>query len=176
MPKTNTQLGSFTSYILVSFSHSSACSSAAGKVKRRRVCANCGRELATFERELAVEREFVAEVLATRQRLAVLFKIDSGRPPETLRRAKQAEFDRLKARLQALDRRHGGSLRLDRWLALPLNNARLNTVATYHELLPGFEALLHQHGDDMEAFFCEIESLRRLEGGARLARLRELAR
>lgn len=133
------------------------------------------RELTSFERELAVERAFVAEVLATRQRLAVLYKIDSGRPPEVLRRAKQAEFERLKTRLLALERRQDGSLRLDRWLAQPLNNARLNTVATYHELLPRFEALLRRHDGDFEAFFREIESLRRLEGAARLARLQELA-
>jgi len=133
------------------------------------------RELTSFERELAVERAFVAEVLATRQRLAVLYKIESGRPAEELRRAKQAEFGRLKTQLRALDRRHGGSLRLDRWLAQPLNNARLNTVATYHELLPYFEALLRRHDGDFEAFFREIEGLRRLEGRARLARLKELA-
>lgn len=133
------------------------------------------RQLATFERELAVEREFVAEVLATRQRLAVLYKIESGRSPAELRRGKLAEFERLKQRLHALDHRHGGSLRLDRWLAQPLNNARLNTVATYHELLPCFEALLRRHDGDFEAFFREIEGLRRLEGRARLARLKELA-
>jgi predicted aminopeptidase len=42
-------------------------------------------ELAASELELVVESEFVAEVLATRERLAVLYKIDSGRPPEVLR-------------------------------------------------------------------------------------------
>jgi predicted aminopeptidase len=133
------------------------------------------RQLATFEKDLAVEREFVAEVLATRQRLAALYKIESGRPAAELRRAKQAEFERLKKRLHALDHRHGGSLRLDRWLAQPLNNARLNTVASYHELLPYFEAMLRRHDGDFEAFFREIEGLRRLEGRARLAKLRELA-
>lgn len=133
------------------------------------------RELAGLEADLAVEREFVAEVLATRQRLRVLYKHDSSRPVEELRYAKQAEFERLKMRLHALDRRHGGSLRLDRWLAKPLNNARLNTVATYHALLPFFEALLRRHDGDFEAFFREIESLRWLEGQARLTRLKELA-
>jgi predicted aminopeptidase len=131
--------------------------------------------LAAFERELQVEREFVAELLATRQRLAVLYKIESGRPAGELRKAKQAEFERLKARLRALDRRHGGLLSLDRWLSQPLNNARLNTAATYHELQPCFEALLRRHDGDFEAFFREIDGLRRLEGAARLARLQELA-
>ncbi len=154
-----------------------ALATAVGQEGARRWLRERGRlrELATFERELAVEREFVAEVLATRQRLAVLYKIDAGRPPEELRRAKQSEFERLKTRLRVLDRRHGGSLRLDRWLAQPLNNARLNTVAAYHELLPHFEALLRRHAGDFEAFFRDIDSLRRLEGRARLARLKELA-
>ncbi len=154
-----------------------ALATAVGQDGARRWLRACGRqrELATFERELSVEREFVAEVLATRQRLAVLYKIGSGRPAEELRRAKQAEFERLKTQLRALDRRHGGSLRLERWLAQPLNNARLNTVASYHELLPYFEALLRRHDGDFEAFFREIEGLRRLEGRARLVRLKEIA-
>jgi predicted aminopeptidase len=134
------------------------------------------RELAAFERELAVERAFVAEVLATRQRLEEVYQAGSARPVEELRRAKQAELERLRSRLQALDQRHGGSLKLDRWLALPLNNARLNTVATYHELLPLFEALLRRHGGVGEAFFGEIDRLRKLEGRARRQRLEELAR
>jgi len=132
-------------------------------------------DLANYERELKFERGFVAEVLATRERLSNLYRTGSDRAPEALRSAKEAEFDRLKTRLHSLDRRHGGSPLLDRWLALPLNNARLNTIASYHELLPKFEALMARHSGDLEAFFREVAALRRWRAVDRHHKLEELA-
>ena len=44
-------------------------------------------------------------------------------------------------------------------LKLTWNNARLNTLATYYKLVPGFERLLKQCGGNVEAFYREVEKL-----------------
>jgi predicted aminopeptidase len=47
-------------------------------------------------------------------------------------------------------------------LKLVWNNARLNTLATYHTLVPGFERLLKQCGGDHEAFYKAVEGMKDL--------------
>ena len=42
------------------------------------------------------------------------------------------------------------------------NNARLNTLATYHDLVPGFERLLRENHGDVEAFYAAVEKLKPL--------------
>lgn len=120
-----------------------------------------GQDLATYEKDMRVEQAFVQEVLRTRTELDELYHRPFASDDER-RAAKQAAFASLKKRLHAMNRRMGLSLKVDRWFQKPLNNARLNTLATYYDLVPGFEALLHRHGGDLEAFFTEVQSLRRL--------------
>lgn len=47
----------------------------------------------------------------------------------------------------------GGDAAYDAWFAAPLNNARLNSVATYYDLVPGFERLLAADGGDLDRFY-----------------------
>jgi predicted aminopeptidase len=55
---------------------------------------------------------------------------------------------------KATDVQDGSDVRLT-W-----NNARLNTVATYHSLVPGFEKMLRGCGGDVEFFYSEVEKMR----------------
>ena len=65
-------------------------------------------------------------------------------------------------------------MKIERWFAKPVNNARLATLSTYYELLPGFEALLTQNGGDLEKFFKEVEAMKRLPHRVRTERIRSL--
>ena len=47
----------------------------------------------------------------------------------------------------------------DDWFAADLNNARLNSVATYYDFVPGFERLLELTGGDLEKFYQAVERL-----------------
>ena len=47
----------------------------------------------------------------------------------------------------------------DRWFQRPINNARLNTVATYFTLVPAFQQLLAKHGGDLPAFYAEAKAV-----------------
>jgi predicted aminopeptidase len=132
-------------------------------------------ETAAYDNYLARLRrtdQFVHLVMNTRTRLAALYGDDvtkegtvkatkqrSGVPPEELRQQKQAAFDDLHKQYAQLRAQWGGDPEYDGWFALPLNNAQLNSVATYYDLLPGFERLLKLNGDNLEKFYQAAEDL-----------------
>ncbi len=127
-------------------------------------------ELAKYEKDIRVEEEFVREVLQTREELKTVY--EASYPDDTARRqAKQTTLDRLRARLGAMNRRHGGSLKIDRWYQKPVNNARLNTLSTYNSLVPAFETLLRESGGDIDVFLKRMEALRGLAPKERRAAL-----
>ena len=86
---------------------------------------------------------------------------------------KKAEvFTRLAAELHALERREGVTVPLyEEWIARGLNNARLASVATYFDCVPGFMRLLHEQDDDLPRFYAAARSLAELPRAERHARL-----
>lgn len=125
-------------------------------------------ELKTYEAETGLHREFIRLVLETRVRLEQIYK--SG-TPEKMRAQKEAELKALRTNANMLKARWGGVLAVDRWFASPVNNARLNTLATYYDLVPGFEALLTQCGGDMGEFCKRVEAMKSLTPKERKAAL-----
>ncbi|TLY96323.1 MAG: hypothetical protein E6K44_01610 [Gammaproteobacteria bacterium] len=57
------------------------------------------------------------------------------------------------------------------WIAAGLNNARLASVSTYFDCLPGFTRLLAQAGDDLARFYAAARELTRQPRAVRHARL-----
>ena len=55
-----------------------------------------------------------------------------------------------------------GESPFENWVASPINNAKLNSVAAYNELLPEFEALLAR-SSDMHTFFQRCSDLAELD-------------
>ena len=49
----------------------------------------------------------------------------------------------------------------DDWIAAPINNAKINTIDTYYDLVPGFNARLDELGGELPMFYREVESMRR---------------
>jgi len=149
-----------------------AFATAVGQEGARRWLRARGRmkELAQYEKEMRVEREFIKLVLETREELKDIYsRIYCSREPELLQ--KEKAFTRLRQRALALDASHGGSLKIERWFKKPVNNARLATVSSYYEMLPGFEALLKQRGGDLEQFMADIGAMRRLKHDERRQRI-----
>ena len=141
-----------------------AFATAVGQEGARRWLKSRGRlkELAVFEKELRVEREFIALILKTREELKEAYQQSASSGREAQLRAKHQLLERLRSRALKLDHQHGGSLKIERWFKKPVNNARLATVSSYYEMLPGFEALLRQHGGDLGSFFEGVKSMSRL--------------
>ncbi len=100
-------------------------------------------ELERFRAAQARNREFIASLAATRERLAALYRGDL--PREAKLEAKRAELERLRAAWPG---------------AIPAgaDNAFLASVAVYTDLVPAFEKLLAESGS-LERFYAEVKKL-----------------
>ena len=126
--------------------------------------------------------QFVTLVTNARQQLALLYTNAPSAPSAdvmaqsvTLRTGKQKALRELREGYEQLKTKWGGSTAYDEWFRRSLNNAQLNTVDTYHQLVPAFRAVLREKAGNLEAFYLAIESLRKLDKPARRARLTALA-
>jgi predicted aminopeptidase len=127
-----------------------------------------------YERDKRIEAEFVALLAQTRGELQVLYTQTNALTTEQLRASKAAAFERMQQRRAALKQSWGGARDYDNWFCQPLNNALLNTVDTYHHLVPSFAELLRRQAGDWEAFYREVKRLGRLPDTERKRQLREI--
>lgn len=118
--------------------------------------------------------QFIQLVLATRQRLQVLYS--QPLTPQLMRQRKAAEFERLRAEYRHLrDTQWAGDRRFDGWINAPLNNAKLLPIGLYDQWVPAFAALFKQVGGDWPAFYRAVERMGKLPVVERKAALRKLA-
>jgi len=116
------------------------------------------------------EEQFVALMLQTRERLARLYA--GGLPAAEMRRAKQAEFERLRGEYRRLrDGRWGGDRRYDAWVFGPLNNAKLLPFGLYHGWVGAFEEIFRSTGENWPRFYVEVQRLAHLPAAERHRRL-----
>ncbi len=128
--------------------------------------------LARYESGLAKDRDIVRLLLDTREKLHGLYG-QKKLPPAEMRKRKTAIFAQLHAGYLEIRRLHQGDSAYDRAFAKPWNNARLNTVATYYDLVPGFERLLQRQHGNLPAFYAAVAQMRMLSKKERRARLGE---
>jgi predicted aminopeptidase len=131
--------------------------------------------LTQYEAGLGQGVEFSRLIFHTRDELTTLYA-RTNLPPETMRSEKAAAFERLRASYGALKEKWGGRGEYDQWLAKELNNARLNTISTYYELVPGFTALLQKQDGDVEKFYREVRKLGRKDKDERQRQVKALGR
>jgi predicted aminopeptidase len=118
------------------------------------------------------EDQFADLVVETRSRLERMYgdvrdkkgRIRSARQPGNVPRnellvEKQRVFDEMRARYHELKQHWAGNPAYDNWFARPINNAKLNSVAAYHEFVPGFARLLELNQGDLNVFYREAERL-----------------
>jgi predicted aminopeptidase len=124
--------------------------------------------------ELRHTDEFVHLVATTRLQLLNLYgeELQEGKvkrakgkataPPEELRREKQRILDGLKQQYAKIRAQWGADTQYDEWFARQINNAQLNSVAAYYDLVPAFERLLASNGGDLEKFYQAADRLAKL--------------
>jgi predicted aminopeptidase len=100
---------------------------------------------------------FVGLILSARDELDQIYA--SPLPDEARRRAKAGVLAGVVTRYQDLRRAWGGYSGYDRWFAQPLTNAHVASVATYTELVPGFERLLAESGGNLPRFYAAVKRL-----------------
>lgn len=121
---------------------------------------------AQYEARLARERKIIGLLLHTRQELERLYA-DKSRGTEAMRQEKTAI---LRTMRREYAQSHGDS-RYDRAFSKPWNNARLNSVATYFDLLPGFERLLKREHGNLKTFHAAVGKMRPFTKDERRAQL-----
>src|SRR5688572_5687303 len=108
------------------------------------------------------EEDFVRLVMQAREELKRVYA-RSNESPAMLRIQKQEQIAKLRAEYAKVrDQEWGGYAGYDKWFQRPINNAQLNTVATYHHFVPSFRALLRKHDGDLEKFYMEVKALSKL--------------
>jgi predicted aminopeptidase len=118
------------------------------------------------------KHDFLALLLRRRADLARIYASDADDRQKLQEKAEV--FDALRADYQILKQHWGGYAGYDRWFASPLSNAHLALVATYHDLEPGFEALLRQT-PDFPQFYARVKALGALDKTERHRALRRLS-
>jgi predicted aminopeptidase len=119
--------------------------------------------------------QFVQLIARTREKLEKLYgderteegklKAAKVRPisdSKELRKRKQEVYAQLQKDYTELKKSWGGNSDYDAWFAAAVNNAQLNSVAAYYDLVPGFERLLALNDSDLEKFYVEAERLSKM--------------
>lgn len=96
----------------------------------------------------------------TRNKLQDLYK--KQMPLEEKRKAKIIIFSQLSQDYENWKLQHENYTGYDSWMSQGLNNAHLALIATYHELVPGFNRLLEKNNHQLDIFYREVEKLGRL--------------
>ena len=90
------------------------------------------------------------------------------------RQRKQEIIDGLRQDYAKLKASWGGNPEYDGWFSRPINNAKLNTIATYYELVPRFNRLLAKFNGDLPKFYAEVARMAKLSKEERDAILEKL--
>lgn len=119
---------------------------------------------ASYQMQAARKKDFLALLLKTRKALEANY---ASAADDKQKRARKTEiFQAMQSDYQILKKQWGGYAGYDRWFAEPLSNAHLALVATYHDMVPGFRALLSQE-KDLGKFYAAVRSLSSLEKAQR---------
>jgi predicted aminopeptidase len=116
----------------------------------------------SYREELRREHDFLNLVLATRHELENVY--EDARLTEAAKLQRKAEIiTQMRASYAKLKESWGVSKSgYDDWFSEPINNAKLNIVAAYFDLVPAFQAVLSAKGGDMEKFYQAVEELAKL--------------
>jgi predicted aminopeptidase len=118
------------------------------------------------------KQDFLALLLKYRDLLDANYK---GRGSDDDKRKRKAEiFQALKDEYQTLKTAWGGYSGYDRWFAEPLSNAHLASIATYHDFVPGFRAMLAQE-KSFTRFYDSVRAMAAMDKTARHQKLASFA-
>jgi len=129
-------------------------------------------EYRRYEALVQDRREMAALISEFRDRLQQMYR---RRLPDTVKRRQKAElFKKLRQEFE-FRRRHRKPLALfSGWFEAPLNNAKLVSLATYHDDVPAFQQLLENNRNDLDRFYRQCRELAGYDPAKRRRRLRQL--
>ena len=99
----------------------------------------------------AQQEDFTHMLSRYRKRLAGFYDASSG--DDEKRRRKEDQIGQLREEYKSLQRQWGDFQAYSAWMAAPINNAKLNSVALYFDLVPPFERLLAKEKYQLPNFY-----------------------
>ena len=152
-----------------------ALATAVGQEGTRRWLASHGKSamLSEYSNGLSKDYEIIHLLQRKQDELRKLYASNRHLPEADQRTAKQAAMAHLKDEYQTIRRRWQGDSRYDRFFKLPMNNARLSSLSTYHDLVPAFERLLANCDGDLDVFFQKVSSYKDMTMEKRRAELKQ---
>ncbi|MBP8925263.1 MAG: aminopeptidase [Pseudomonadales bacterium] len=141
----------------------------------RRWLAHAGHDTAyaDYLRDQQIDTQFFSLLMATRERLALLYQQPLAVP--LMRERKERVFEDLRKEYARESASWPAHLRFDAWMGAPLNNARLASLANYQRWVSAFEQLLLEREGDLPSFYAAAQTLSRLPVAQRETRLLALA-
>jgi predicted aminopeptidase len=126
-------------------------------------------ELARFRKRRERQAESLGVIRRYRAELQTLYA--SGIAADVMRPRKASVFAQLVGELKAIDRRYSVKSGIVEDLEGQPNNARLASLATYYDCVPGFEKLLAANGHDLPRFYAAVREIAKLPRTARRDRV-----
>lgn len=127
-------------------------------------------KLAAARQSNQLAAELTAMVLRTRQSLKAVYASDLSAADKHIQKSQLLK--KLTDNYAALKHQRKLDTRFDHWMTQGWNNAKLASVATYHELQPEFERLLKKHQGEFASFYLEVARIAALEPARRRICLR----
>jgi predicted aminopeptidase len=126
-------------------------------------------ELVRYRKRRERQAESLGVIRRHRAELEALYA--SGIAVDVMRSRKATVFAQLVAELKAIDRRYSVKSGIVEELDGQPNNARLASLATYYDCVPGFEKLLAENAHDLPRFYAAVRELAKLPRDARRTRV-----
>jgi len=143
------------------FNEAFATAVAAEGVRRWLLATSAPQAYDRYRANLAKDHQFVDLIMAARAQLQTLYDNPNLSDTAKLSR-KQDILAQLRASHSQLKASWGGQSPYDEWFDQPINNAKLNTISAYYDLVPAFDALLRANAGDLEEFYQAVAQLAKL--------------
>ena len=114
-------------------------------------------DLKKYEKNKQWDVAFIELVLETREQLETLYESDLT--PEQMRPQKVKIFDKLRSDYYLLKNSWDDPPDYDKWMENDLNNAKIASVVTYHDLAGSFLKLLYLSESDLSLFYQRVRYL-----------------
>ena len=108
----------------------------------------------------------------TRDELKTLYKTKINEIEK--RRAKKAVFSHMQIKYYQLKKSWNGYKAYDKWMEQELNNSHLLLIATYHDLVPTFKAMLKNENNDLGNFYIAVDKYGQLDKEKRKLQLKQI--
>jgi len=118
--------------------------------------------------------QFNQLVIKYRDQLESLYNKDI--PIDDKRYHKALIIEALREEYEHRKQRWQGYSGYDQWFREPINNAKINTVSTYHELVPAFHNLIQRSQGNLMQFYETCQNLAKKPKAERLRRLQQAIR